>query len=251
MFICLCWYVYENVYVFVFVFVFVYVYVVCWCVCVCVCVCCRWPVKMWMRRWWPRWQTLEHAWRQRRSWDESWTIRSGSPPRSWPVSNTLRRSVLLPFVVSISITTQTVGLCLFFFFFFFFFSKTIIPYLSILYSSLSHIHTQHFAHSTHNTHHRTFALSGLVHTYTLYTIHYTLYTIHYALYTTQSQADIYSFGMILFEVLTRRLPFDEFEYRFISKLEKQVFCCNSNITCIHACEYIFVYIYVCVDCDRV
>eukprot|EP00005_Dracoamoeba_jomungandri_P014137 CAMPEP_0174277974 /NCGR_PEP_ID=MMETSP0439-20130205/61221_1 /TAXON_ID=0 /ORGANISM="Stereomyxa ramosa, Strain Chinc5" /LENGTH=1598 /DNA_ID=CAMNT_0015370339 /DNA_START=1040 /DNA_END=5837 /DNA_ORIENTATION=- len=36
------------------------------------------------------------------------------------------------------------------------------------------------------------------------------------------KADIYSFAMIMYEILTRKLPFDEYDYRFVSKLEKQI-----------------------------
>lgn len=36
------------------------------------------------------------------------------------------------------------------------------------------------------------------------------------------QADVYSFAMLLYEVLERKLPFDEFETKFLSKLEKQI-----------------------------
>eukprot|EP01087_Luapelamoeba_hula_P012330 TRINITY_DN3429_c0_g4_i3.p1 TRINITY_DN3429_c0_g4~~TRINITY_DN3429_c0_g4_i3.p1 ORF type:complete len:1705 (+),score=283.87 TRINITY_DN3429_c0_g4_i3:276-5390(+) len=36
------------------------------------------------------------------------------------------------------------------------------------------------------------------------------------------KADVYSFGMIMYEVVERKLPFDEFDVRFVSKLEKQI-----------------------------
>ncbi len=183
------WYVGVCIYMCVFVYwrMFVYVYYVCSYVGVCICVRCRWPVKMWMPRWWPRWQTLEHAWHQRRSWDELWTIRSGSPPRSWPVSNTLRRSVPPPFCCFNFHHHTDSGFVFVLFFspFFPFFSKTIIPYLSILYSSLSPLHTIHtivlllFLVGLHYTLHTThYTLHS-----TLYTLHATCYMLHATCYT--------------------------------------------------------------------
>ncbi|KAL6057314.1 Myotubularin-like phosphatase domain [Balamuthia mandrillaris] len=41
-------------------------------------------------------------------------------------------------------------------------------------------------------------------------------------YEYSEKADIYSFAMIMYEVLTAKLPFDEYEIRFVAKLEKQI-----------------------------